>query len=187
MSYLDEARRLDEITTLYSRLDSFETVLYDTKWTEGIHRKLRQQFGTDILRYFELSDDNVNVAYRRKRNAITAKENTCGRMAILTTSDGSWDSVLSMYRQRNDAESDFSILKSNLAGGVRYFQTDKAADGLVLVQFVSLILRCELMNRIRMSTDLNRKVWYPDVMNELSKSKVSKIGDKWVLNEVSKK
>jgi len=96
----------------------------------------------------------------------------------LTTSDGSWDSVLSMYGQRNDVESDFRMLKSDLAGGVRYLQTDKATDGLVFVQFVSLILRCEPMNRIRMSTDLNRKAWYTDVMNELSKLKASKIGDK---------
>ena len=54
-SYLDEARRSDEITTLYSRIDSLERVLKNTTWTKGIHKKLRQQFGTDILRFFKLS------------------------------------------------------------------------------------------------------------------------------------
>ena len=186
-SFLDETRRLDGITTLYSRMDSFETALKDAEWTKGIHRNLRKQFGTDILRFFELSDDDGKIRFERKRNAITAKENACGRMVILTTSDGTWDSVLSMYRQRNDVEGDFRMLKSDLDGGVKYLQTDGAADGLIFVQFVSLMLRCELMNRIRSNKDLNRKVWYPDVMNELSKLKASKMGDRWILNEVSKK
>lgn len=187
LSYLDEARRLDEITTLYSKIDAFERVLKDEKWTKSIHKKLRQQFGTDILRFFELSDDDGKIRYERKRNAITARENACGRMVILTTSEGTWDSVLSMYRQRNDVEGDFRTLKSNLDGGVRYLQTDGAADGLVFVQFVSLMLRCELMNRIKSGKDTKGKLWYPDVMNELSKLKASKMGDKWILNEVSRK
>ena len=92
-----------------------------------------------------------------------------------------------MYRQRNDVEGDFRTLKSNLDGGVRYLQTDGAADGLVFVQFVSLMLRCELMNRIKSGKDTKGKLWYPDVMNELSKLKASKMGDKWILNEVSRK
>jgi len=187
LSYLDEERRLDEIKTLYSKIDAFERALSDSEWTEGIHRRLRIQFGTDILRYFELSDNHGKVRYERKRNAITAKENACGRMVILTTSEESWDSVLSAYRQRNDIERDFRTLKSDLDGGVKYLRTDNAADGLIFVQFVSLILRCELMNRIKSSSDLNRKVWYPDVMNELSKLKASKMGNRWILNEVSKK
>lgn len=66
-------------------------------------------------------------------------------------------------------------------------QTDGAADGLIFIQFVSLMLRCELMNRIKENRDTNGKLWYPDMMNELSKLKASKMGDKWMLNEVSRK
>lgn len=177
-SYLDETRRLDEITTLYLRIDAFERVLKDKRWTKGIHKKLRQQFGTDILRFFELSSDNGKIGLERKRNAISAKENACERMVILMTSEGTWDSVLSMYRQRNDMEGDFRILRSDFDGGVKYLQTDGAADGLVFVQFVSLMLRCELMNRIESSKDTKGKLWYPDVMNKLSKLKASKMGDR---------
>jgi len=187
LSFLDEARRLDEITALYSRIDAFETALSDTNWTKGIHKRLRVQFGTSILRFFELSDDNGHVRFERRRNSITAAENACGHMIILTTSEGTWDSVLSTYRQRNDIEGDFRMLKSDLDGGVRYLQTDGAADGLIFVQFVSLMLRCELVNRIRSNRNLSKRVWYPDVMNELSKLKASRMGDRWILNEVSRK
>jgi transposase len=186
ISYLDEGRRLDEIGSLYSRICSFESVLSDAKWTKGIHKKLRERFGTDILRFFDLSDDGGKVAFQRKRNAITARENVCGRMVILTTSEDPWDTVLSRYRSRNDIEFDFRQLKSDLEGGVRYLQTDGTADGLIFVQFVSLILRSELLRRISKS-ELKGKVWYPDVINELSKLKVSRMGSKLVLNEVTKK
>ena len=77
-------------------------------------------------------------------------------------------------------------MKSDLEGGVRYLQTDGTADGLIFVQFVSLILRSELLRRISKS-ELKGKVWYPDVINELSKLKVSRMGSKLVLNEVTKK
>ena len=46
-------------------------------------------------------------------NAITACENACGRMVVLTTSDDSWDEVLVRYRGRNDVESDFRTLKGS--------------------------------------------------------------------------
>ena len=186
ISYLDEGRRLDEISSLYSRICSYESILSQTKWTKGIHKMLRKQYGTDILRFFELSDDNGRLVFKRKRNAITAKENICGRMVILTTSEDPWDAILSKYRARNDIEFDFRQLKSDLEGGVKYLQTDGAADGLIFVQFVSLILRSEILRRISES-DLKGRIWYPDVINELSKLKVSEMGGKLILNEVTKK
>ena len=132
------------MTTLYSRITSLESVLSDAKWTKGIHRKLRKQFGTEILKYFDISDNGGNIGFERKRNTITAKENACGRMVILMTSDDPWDYVLSRYRQRNDIECDFRTLKTDLEGGVKYLQTDSTADGLIFVQFVSQILDANL-------------------------------------------
>jgi len=107
-------------------------------------------------------------------------------MVILTTSEDPWDTVLSRYRSRNDIEFDFRQLKSDLEGGVKCLQTDGSADGLIFVQFVSLILRSELLRRVSQS-GLKGKVWYPDVINELSKLKVSRMGSKLVLNEVTRK
>lgn len=187
IAYLDESRRLDGITALYSRIDTFEKAMSGLSWSKGIHGTLRERYGTDILRFFRLYDDNGKLGFERKRNAVTAKEHVCGRMVILTTSEGKWDEILSSYRQRNDIEADFRTLKSDLSGGVKYLQTDKTADGMVFVQFVSLILRTEITTRIKNSERLNRRVWYPDVINILSKLKASKMGGKWILNEVSKK
>ena len=122
----------------------------------------------------------------RKRNAITASENACGRMVVLTTSDDSWDEVLVRYRGRNDVESDFRMLKADLQGGVKCLQTDLSADGMIFIQFISLILRCELFRTLKKSR-LYGKYWLPDILNELGKLKATKIGNRWILNEVSKR
>ncbi|MBR6415493.1 MAG: hypothetical protein IKS22_05235 [Bacteroidales bacterium] len=85
----------------------------------AIHKKLKERFGTCILGFFYLSDDGGKVAFQRKYNAITARENVCGRMVILTTSEDSWNTVLSRYKSRNNIEFYFRQLKSDLEGGVR--------------------------------------------------------------------
>jgi len=184
--FLDEKRRNDEILSMYSRISTYEKQINGERWTEGIHRELRMRYGTEVLRFLEIGEENGMVRTARKRNAITACENACGRMVVLTTSGDRWDEVLVRYRGRNDVESDFRMLKNDLQGGVRCLQTDLSADGMIFIQFVSLILRCELFRLLRNSR-LYGKYWLPDVFNELNKLKATKIGDKWVLNEVSKK
>jgi len=184
--FLDEKRRGDEIESLYLRLQTYETQINGRKWTKGIHKLLRLQYGTEVLRFLELKDDNGIIRTERKRNALTACENACGRMVILSSSRESWDKVLMRYRGRNDIESDFRILKSHLSGGVKCLQNDVSADGMIFIQFLALILHCELFRRLRESA-IYKKYWIPDIMNELGKLKVTLIGKKWILNEVSKK
>ncbi len=139
---------LDEISTLYYRICSFESALSDAKWNKGIHKKLGERFGTDILMFFDLSDDGGKVAFQGKCNAITARKNVCGSLVILTTSEDSWDTVLQRYMSRNDIEFDFRQLKFDLEGGAKCLQTDGVADGLIFVQFVSLILWSEILRRM---------------------------------------
>lgn len=184
--FLDEKRRNDEIFSMYSRLSTYERQINGEKWTKGIHRKLRSRYGTEVLRFLEIKDDNGLMKTVRKRNAITACENACGRMVVLTTSDDSWDEVLVRYRGRNDVEADFRMLKTDLQGGVKCLQTDLSADGMIFIQFISLILRCELVRALKESK-LYKKYWLPDIFNELGKLKATKLGNKWLLNEVSKK
>ena len=185
--YLNEKRKSDELHTLYSRIDDFERRMKEKTWYKGIHRELVKTKDRDLLKLFTLSEGTSGkVATERKRNAITRRENACGTMVIMTTSDEEWDSVLSSYRIRNSIETSFKRLKDDLEGGVKGLQTDVSADGMIFVEFISTILLFELFRRIRSST-LYRKVWMPDVNNELRKLKVSMVGGHWILNEVTKK
>jgi transposase len=185
--YQDDDRRNDEIRTLFSRLDDFERAMRRTRWHPNIGKEVFAGPYGDMRALFDLSDaEDGTVRTRRRRNAITARENRCGKLILLTTSDDRWDELLTKYRKRNDVEADFGMLKSDLEGGIKHLSSNESAEGLIFTEFVALIARMELLNRIR-DSDLHGKVWVPDVIAMLNKLKITRIGDEWRLNEVTKK
>ena len=125
-------------------------------------------------------------AFKRKRNAITAKENACGRFAVLTTSTLPWKDLLIEYRMRNEVEYDFSQLQSDLFMGVKGRSVQKSAEGGLLVNFISLRLRLMLLNRMK-GSDLTDEMWIPKLMKIMRKLRITKVGDEWRLNEVTRK
>jgi len=122
---------------------------------------------------------------KRKRNAISAKENACGRFAILTTSKLKWKDLLIEYRKRNDVEYVFSQMQSDLFDSVTGKSGQDSAEGGLLVNFISLRLRSMLIDRMK-EAKLTDTMWAPDVISTLKKLKISRIGGKWRLNEVTK-
>ena len=183
--YLDETRRKDEITTLYSRLDALENALNGKKWHPHIADTV-SRYDKPLLKMLGIVNDNGVVRTERRRNSITAAENKCGKMILLTTSDDKWDVVLQRYRQRNDAEMDFRTLKTALEGGVRYLSSTESVKGMLCVEFIALVLRTSLLNRARDAGLLN-KMWLTDIINEMMKLKITRIGETWRLNELTKK
>ncbi|MDR2845839.1 MAG: transposase [Candidatus Methanoplasma sp.] len=187
VAYIDEDRRNDEITTLYSKIIDFESVMKMTKWHNGVHRSVVKEGEKEMLRYFDLSENkDGTVRTERKRNAITRQENLCGRMVLLTTSEKTAAELLEMYQDRSDIESSYKVLKNDLDGGAKGLRTDMSSDGMIFIQFVSLILRSSLLRRLKPS-DMYGKVWITDIMGEMNKLKTSRIGGQWVLNEVTEK
>jgi transposase len=185
ITYLDETRRKDEITTLYSRLDGLEDTLNGKKWHPHIVETISRH-DKPLLKMLAIVNDDGVVRTVRRRNSIAAAENKCGKMILLTTSDDAWDVVLQRYRQRNDAEMDFRTLKAALEGGVRYLSSAESVKGMLCVEFIALVLRTSLLNRAR-DAGLLTRMWVTDMINELAKLKITRIGETWRLNEVSKK
>jgi len=107
-------------------------------------------------------------------------------MILLTTSDDKWDVVLQRYRQRNDAETDLRTLKTALEGGVRYLSSTESVKGMLCVEFVAPVLRTSLLNRAR-DAGLLHKMWLTDIIDEMMKLKIARIGETWRLNEATKK
>ena len=56
----------------------------------------------------------------------------------------------------------------------------------MFISFVSLVLRTFMMRRAAQAKLLDRR-WIDDMLLELAKLKVTKIGETWRLNEVKKK
>ncbi|WP_400256704.1 hypothetical protein [Candidatus Methanomassiliicoccus intestinalis] len=54
------------------------------------------------------------------------------------------------------------------------------------IDFIALILRTVLLNRMKKQT-LLKNCCVPDIINEMSKLKIVRIGEDWRLNELTKK
>ncbi|MBR1452270.1 MAG: hypothetical protein IJ592_02080 [Candidatus Methanomethylophilaceae archaeon] len=183
--FQDDSRRTKEIATLYSRIGELENRLSGKKYDRFARKKLthKEQQIADLLEFSEDGDGKTVVT--RKRNAISAKENACGRFAVVTTSKKHWLDLLVQYRLRNGVEYDFSQLQSDLYVGITGKSDQNSAEGGLLVNFLSLRLRLTLINLLK-EKGLAGNYWVPDVINTLKKLKISCIGGKWRLNEVTK-
>jgi hypothetical protein len=82
-------------------------------------------------------------------------------------------------------EYDFSQLQSDLYVGITGKSDQNSAEGGLLVNFLSLRLRLTLINLLK-EKGMAGNYWVPDVINTLKKLKISCIGGKWRLNEVTK-
>jgi len=181
--FQDDRRRQAETGSLYSVLTSLEKKLSGRPWEERLDGLSGSE--TDDLSMLELCEEGGKTAVRRKRNSVSARENRCGRFAVVTTSELPWKDVLARYRKRNDIEHQFSQLKSDLGGGVTNLSDACSAQGAVLVEFAALILRTEVMNRLRRK-DLIRSVQVPKVIGVMNKLKITFVGSEWRLNELTK-
>lgn len=183
--FQDDTRRGKEINTLYSRLTDLESRLEGTDYDRFVRRKMSKKDAetAEMLDISEGQDGKTEVERRRK--SIAAKENKCGRFAVITTSKLPWKDLLIQYRLRNGVEFDFSQLQSDLFVGVCGKSDQDSAEGGLLVNFLSLRLRITLIERLK-ETSLADKMWVPDVINLLKKLKMSCIGGNWRLNEVTK-
>lgn len=184
--FQDDDTRHMEIDNLYRSMKDFEDRMRTTKYDRLYKRKLTRA-EKEIAGMYDLSkgDDGMTVC-RRRPKAVSARENRCGRFAIMTTSDLGWMDLLIRYRKRNDIEYDFSELQSDMFNGIRGKAVQDSAEGSLFVNFLSIRLRDLLIERMKAS-DLCGKYWVPDVMGELKKLKISRISGTWRLNLVTAK
>lgn len=181
----DDEARTDEIATLYRHLRELEDHAKTVPWEEFDENDLPSTYEkyASLLEYSEGPDGMT--ATQRRRKAISARENACGRFVFLTTSDEPWLVIFARYRQRNDVEYDFSELKSDLEPAVKGRSDHDSMEGGLLINLLSLRIRTDLLNRMRDAGMTDRK-GPKDVLRTLGKLRISQIGGKWRLNEVTK-
>ncbi|MDO5862605.1 MAG: hypothetical protein Q4Q58_07435 [Thermoplasmata archaeon] len=181
----DDETRTDETATLYRRLKELEKLAASTPWEEFEENDLPRTYEkyASLLEYSEGPDGMT--ATKRRRNAISLRENSCGRFVFLTTSDEAWIVIFARYRQRNDVEYDFSELKSDLEPAVKGKSDHDSMEGGLLINLLSLRIRTDLLNRMR-DAGMTDRMCAKDVLRTLGKLKISQIGGKWRLNEVTK-
>jgi transposase len=181
--FQDDRRRSAEIDSLYSVLEELETKMSGRSWNDRMNGLSKSEIRD--MSMFDLTEGNGKVTVKRRRNSISARENRCGRFVVVTTSELPWKDVLIRYRKRNEIEYQFSQLKSDLDGGVTNLSDMGSAQGAVLTEFIALILRTELVNRLRRNGLIN-SIHVPKVIGVMNKLKISYMGSEWRLNEMTR-
>jgi len=181
----DDARRQIETSTLYRRINEMERCLNENGYDPLLPKKLTAK-QLEIFNLLEVTEEDGRNNVKRRRNAITAKENACGRFAVLTTSQLPWKDLMVQYRQRNEVEYDFSQLQSDLFMGIRGKSIQKSAEGGLLVNFLSLRLRLSLLGMMK-SSGITDEMWIPKLMKVMRKLRITCVGGEWRLNEVTRK
>ena len=126
--FQDDARRQAEIATPYRRINEMESVLAEKVFDAFLPKK-PSSGQLETCNLLDVSEKDGRYVFQRKRKAITAKENGCGRFAVLTTSGLPWKDLPIEYRQRNDVECGFLQLRSGLFTGIKGKSDRKSAEG----------------------------------------------------------
>jgi transposase len=182
---MSEKRRADERKTLFSRLEELEKEFAGRKWHPGMPAELADWAG-NISTCLEALEGEGMVKVVRKRNAISQMANRCGKTILLTSRDMSWQEALTVYRQRDEAEADFDQLKNDLQALPLRVAGMATLQGLLLILFLSLLLRSLLLQRARRAKLLG-KMWTEEMLRLMGMLKVTLIGQEWRMAEVTKK
>ena len=184
IAYYEKSRDSVSDDAFFGRLTDLEETYNGKNWNDELIKEITGKKG--LVSLLEFTNDKGKIKITRNKQLIDEYIKRHGIAILLTTSDDSWDTVLSRYRHRNDAEEEFRMLKSSMEGGVKYLSSKESVEGMLYIEFIALILRTILLNKMRKENMLTN-VWIPDIISEMNKLKVGKIGDIWRLNELTKK
>jgi transposase len=105
---------------------------------------------------------------------------------LITNTDLSGEQALQLYREKDGVEKCFDSLKNNLSLKRLRIHSQEALEGLLFIEFISLILSSAISKGMRES-GLNTSLTVPEVLFELRKIKKIRFGKrKTMISEISK-
>jgi transposase len=185
--FFSKKKEFEEHQSFYRHLLDTEQVLEGAKFMRGNPMQHFQDAARGYANYFECTVQDQVLHLKRRQNAIAQAENRFGKMILLSSrAEAEWDSVLSLYRQREEVEDQFDQLKNELDLLPLRIQKTVSLRGLLFIFFVALLLRVQLLNRAREAGLLARQS-VDDILAELGRVRAVSTGGRWMLTEVPKK
>jgi transposase len=185
--FFSKKKEFEEHQSFYRHLLDTEQVLEGAKFMRGNPMQHFQDAARGYANYFECTVQDQVLHLKRRQNAIAQAENRFGKMILLSSrAEAEWDSVLSLYRQREEVEDQFDHLKNELDLLPLRIQKTVSLRGLLFIFFVALLLRVQLLNRAREAGLLARQS-VDDILAELGRVRAVSTGGRWMLTEVPKK
>jgi len=185
--FFSKKKESEEHQSFYRHLLDIEQVLEGTKVWHGNPMEHFKDAAGRFANYFECTVQDRALHLKRRQNAIAQAENRMGKMILLSSQTATTcDSVLSLYRERDEVEKHFDQLKNELELLPLRVQKTVSLRGLLFIFFVALLLRVHLLNRAREAGLLARQS-VDDILFEMAKVRAVSTGGRWMLTEVPKK
>jgi len=130
----------------------------------------------------------IHLIEREKRTIDNFYEKQCGMgtISVITDHNGSPEDIYGLLKGRLEIESVIDVFKNILKADRTYMRTDKAMEGWMLVNFISLLFYYKTY-RMLSEKKLLRKHSPKDVLMHLSRVYKLKINGRWVTSEIPKK
>lgn len=143
--YYSDRKASLEHENLEGRLDRIASALEKSKGRQIA-------LGAGIEQYYELfyyEADGTFLTYREKTDVIQEQINLCGYFALVTSKKMSAKEALDLYKGRDVSEKVFRGDKTYLNNKSLRISSDEAANGKIFVEFLALILRCKLHDKLQ--------------------------------------
>lgn len=109
-----------------------------------------------------------------------------GKMYLISNMDIESQELYYFYKERNQIEYAFNIFMNLLEADKSYLRDDKKFEGYTFINFLSLFIYYQLLNRIKRA-ELNLKYSAQDILLQLSKIKIYVFENGEILSEIPKK
>jgi transposase len=184
--YLDERRQTSEREAfLHSLLEAEAAVISHGFTTNAqIDSYLRDQV-PDFYPYFMIKKRGKKSILIRRSDKIDEALESKGIFILITNTELSSETVLDYYRQRDGVEKHFDALKNNLYLKRLRIHGNQSMEGLLFIEFISMILRSRLQTGMR-KVKLPSSLCVPEALFELRKLKQISFGKRNALTELSK-
>ncbi len=186
--YLDERRRVEERQQLLQQILEVERYVASCGYSRKAElEEFFREHKPHLMPYFALKKQGSAFALHKDTAAIEKTLQRSGMFVLITNSGLPVEEVLRLYRQKDGVEKCFDALKNALAGQRLRVHTGKTLEGLLFVEFISLILYAYVSHHLR-ETQLNRRYTVAELFFELRKLKRIRFGrKKTVVTELSKR
>jgi transposase len=184
--YFNPARAQQEKDSFYKRLFSIREQIERLKVNQSWHAHATEIMG-NLNSYFEIKVIDEKVVAQIKEKAVSRRLNKKGLFLIAYNGQYTWDSCLTVYKERELIERSFDILKNDLEFTTPGVHKDATLKGLMFINMIALILRMKIMNILKQN-NLIKTYSFEKMILQLEKMKAVVLDNGQVIySEITKK
>lgn len=177
--YFDEKRKLIQKTNLIKELTHELKIKLQLIGTE-----YKEQDNKPFI--YELDENNIILNVKLNEEIINQTIDNYGYFVLVSSNEISAEKAITIYRNRNEIEKIFMILKTHLDMSKVGVQSNESIRGKFFIAFIASILRNELFIRLKDIKQTDKKNYtVPSVIHELDDIEaILNSDEKYVLDTV---